>query len=78
MGRLFCLPCWRLYRLPLEVIDTMKNLIIQRLREPSTWAGLSALAVLFGLPPGTVEAVGQIVGGAAAIAAIILAENRTK
>jgi hypothetical protein len=49
--------------------------IIKRLREPSTWAGISALGLIFGLPPGTVEAVGQIVGGIAAIAAIALPEH---
>lgn len=49
--------------------------IIKRLREPSTWAGISALGLIFGLPPGSIEAVGQIVGGLAAIAAIALPEN---
>lgn len=49
--------------------------IIKRLREPSTWAGISALGLIFGLPPGSIEAVGQIVGGIAAIAAIALPEN---
>ena len=39
--------------------------IIKRLREPSTWAGLSVLGVVFGLPPGTLELVGQ--AGRAAI-----------
>lgn len=54
----------------------MKNIIIQRLREPSTWAGLSALGMLFGLPPGSIDAVGQIVGGAAAVVAIIASEKK--
>lgn len=49
--------------------------IIKRLREPSTWAGVSVLGVLFGLPPGTFEAVGQIVGGVAALGAIFLPES---
>lgn len=48
--------------------------IINRLREPSTWAGLSALGLLFGLPPGTFDAIGQIVGGVGALAAILLPE----
>lgn len=51
----------------------MKN-IIKRLREPSTWAGISALGLVFGLPPGTVELFGQIIGGAAGLAAIFLPE----
>ena len=49
--------------------------IIKRLKEPSTWAGLAALGVIFGLPPGTVEAVGQVLGGVAALAAIALPEG---
>lgn len=53
----------------------MKNSLLQRLREPSTWAGLSALGLLLGLPPGTIEGVGQIVGGIAAVVAIFLGEK---
>jgi hypothetical protein len=48
--------------------------ILKRLREPSTWAGLSALGLIFGLPVGTLDAVGQILGGVAALAAIVLPE----
>lgn len=48
---------------------------LKRLREPSTMAGLSALALLFGLPTGTIEAIAQLIGGAAALAAIVLPEN---
>ena len=56
----------------------MKALIMnigKRLREPSTLAGLSILAALFGIPPGTVEGVAQIVAGACAVGAILLPEN---
>jgi hypothetical protein len=49
--------------------------LIQRLREPSTWAGIAALGLIFGLPHGTIEAVGQIIGGAAALGAIFLPEG---
>lgn len=49
--------------------------IIKRIREPSTWAGIAALGLIFGLPPGTIEAAGQIVGGVAALAAILLPEK---
>ena len=51
------------------------NFIITRMKEPSTWAGLSALGVMFGLPHGTVEALGQVLGGVAALAAIALPEG---
>ncbi len=54
----------------------MKQQIIQRLREPSTWAGLSALGLVFGLPPDTIDAIGQLVGGLAAVAAIFLPESK--
>lgn len=50
--------------------------LVARLREPSTLAGLSALGVLFGLPPGTVDAVVQVATGAAAVAAIVLPEGK--
>ena len=48
--------------------------ILKRLREPSTWAGIAALGLIFGLPAGTIEAVGQIIGGVAALGAIVLPE----
>jgi hypothetical protein len=49
--------------------------IIKRLREPSSMAGLSVIGVLLGLPPGTIDAVGQVIGGAAALLAIFLPEK---
>lgn len=49
--------------------------LLKRIKEPSTWAGIAALGVLFGLPPGTVEAVSQVVGGVAALVAIVMPEN---
>ncbi len=49
--------------------------LLSRLREPSTMAGLSALALLFGLPPGMVDGLAQLVGGAAAVAAVWLKEK---
>lgn len=49
--------------------------IIKRLREPSTWAGIAAIGVLFGLPVGAMDAVGQIIGGVAALVAVVLPEK---
>lgn len=37
----------------------MKNLIVKRFKEPSTWAGLSAIALAFGINPEHVNAVSQ-------------------
>jgi hypothetical protein len=51
--------------------------IIKRLREPSTWAAISAMGVIFGLPLGTIDALGMILSGVAGIAAVVLPE-RTK
>lgn len=48
--------------------------LLKRLREPSTWAGISALGLIFGLPPGTLDLVGQVIGGIAGLGAIFLPE----
>lgn len=53
----------------------MKSIIFKRLREPSTWAGLSVLGAVFGLPPGTMDALGQVVGGALALVAVLMPER---
>ncbi len=48
---------------------------LKRLKEPSTMAGLSALAVLFGAPPGTVDLLFQVIGGLAGLAAVLIPEG---
>lgn len=53
----------------------MNKVLLNRLREPSTWAGISILAALFGIPPGTIDLVAQVVGGVAALAAMALPET---
>lgn len=63
-------------QIPFLKVNPMTILhIFKRLKEPSTWAGIAALGVLFGLPPGSVEALGQVVGGVAALAAIVIPEK---
>lgn len=74
MGCVVCLSCGKFFNLPLEV-NAMKANFLNRIREPSTWAGLSMLGVLFGLPPGTIEGLGQIIGGIAALAAVFMSEK---
>lgn len=56
----------------------MRQTIVNRLREPSTWAGVSILAAMFGvqLPPGLGEAVSTIVAGMSAVAAVVVPERR--
>lgn len=49
--------------------------IAARLKEPSTWAGLSALGLLFGVQPGTLDAVAQAGIAIAASAAVLLGEK---
>lgn len=57
----------------------MKNTLsfaLARLREPSTLAAVSALSVLFGLPPGTVDLAVQVVGGVVGLVAILKPEGK--
>lgn len=49
--------------------------IINRLKEPSTWAGVSALGVLVGIPPGTLDLIAQVGIGAAGLLAIALRDR---
>lgn len=49
--------------------------LLKRLKEPSTLAGLSALGVIVGLPPGSVDAAGQVFSGVMALAAIVTHEK---
>lgn len=55
----------------------MKNIILNRLREPSTWAGVASIAVSLGLgvPPGLIEAVGQTLAGVAGVLAVVMRER---
>ena len=50
--------------------------IFNRLREPSSMAGMATLAILFGVPTGAAELIVQVVGGIAGLAAILLPEKR--
>lgn len=49
--------------------------IVNRLREPSTWAGLSALLMLFGLNVEQAGALGQAGAAIAGAAAVFLHEG---
>jgi len=52
--------------------------ILDRLRQPSTVAGLSAIGVLVGVPPGTIDLVGQAVIGVAGIVGVLTDEHAGK
>lgn len=58
----------------------MRNMIgiVNRFREPSTYAGLAALAAVFGAPAGLMDSVGQVVVGVAGLLAVLLPEQRAK
>jgi hypothetical protein len=49
--------------------------ILNRFKQPSTWAAISALGVLFGLPPGTVDLAVQVAVGVAGLAGVALDEK---
>jgi phage shock protein PspC (stress-responsive transcriptional regulator) len=53
----------------------MKKLI-QRLKEPSTWAGIAGLAVLFGVDPVKINAITTAAVAVASSAAIIMPESK--
>ena len=50
--------------------------LMQRLREPSTMAGLSAIALMVGVQPGVIDASVQLVAGAVAVLAVVLPERK--
>lgn len=54
------------------------KIILNRLREPSTWAGFAALGALLGIPAETVGLVGQVAMGVGGLAAIVLTERDKK
>lgn len=51
--------------------------ILERLRQPSTQVGLSAIGVLVGLPPGTIDLVGQIIVAGVALVGVLTDEKKT-
>ena len=53
------------------------NYVLNRIKEPSTWTAIGAIAVLFGIPAGTIDAVHMIAGGVAALVGILLPEAKT-
>ncbi len=52
------------------------QIVVDRLREPSTWAGIAALAAMFGVNIEVANAVVQAIVGIAGIAAIVLKEGK--
>lgn len=52
--------------------------ILNRFREPSSWAGLSVMLALAGvhLPDGGEEAIAQLLAGLTAVAAVFVPERK--
>lgn len=49
--------------------------LVERMKEPSSWAGVAVLLGLFGVPVGAPELVAQIGSGIAALIAIAMKEK---
>jgi hypothetical protein len=56
--------------------NIMVNWLLGRLREPSTFAGLSGLALAVGLSQDQFTAIANAVAGLAGLLAVILAEKK--
>jgi phage shock protein PspC (stress-responsive transcriptional regulator) len=50
--------------------------ILKRLKEPSTWAGIAGLAVLFGVDPVKINAITTAAVAVASGVAIVLPESK--
>lgn len=67
----------RYYQLRERGVKVKWGNIMNRLREPSTWAGLAVLAGLFGVPllPEQLAAIGQAGAALAGVAAVFMQEK---
>lgn len=54
---------------------TKANKVVTRLKEPSSMAGIAALAVVLGMPTDVVNAAVQVVVGVAGLLAVVLPES---
>ncbi|WP_423197140.1 hypothetical protein DFLDMN_000716 [Cupriavidus sp. H19C3] len=48
---------------------------LQRLREPSTWAGFAGMAIALGANPDKVNVVAQVVGAVVSAVAVFMPEK---
>lgn len=53
----------------------VKAVLMKRFSEPSTWAGLAGLAVVFGMSEADWETVSNTIAGVFAVLAIVLREG---
>lgn len=59
----------------IKTANPRRSYLIKKLREPSTWAGLSILAAIFGVPPGTFATLAQAGMAIGAMASVLLNEQ---
>lgn len=52
------------------------NTIFKRITEPSSLAGLSALALALGVPVGMADGLVKIIAGVTAVAAVLIPERK--
>lgn len=52
--------------------------LISRMKEPSTWAGLSMLAAAFGLPVAVIPVIAKVGTAVGAVLAVALPENKAQ
>ena len=52
--------------------------IMNRIKEPSTWAALAVLASMFGIDPGKVQTLGGAAVAVAGAAAVLLPEKKAQ
>lgn len=76
MGRVVCVSCGHILGVSVEMKVEKMKAILNRLREPSSLAGLAVLAMMFGVPAGVADVVVQAVGGVAAAAAVLLPDRK--
>lgn len=57
-------------------MKTLMQLIAKRAKEPSTMAGIAALAMAVGIPLGVTESVLTLIAGAAGLAAVVMPEKK--
>lgn len=53
----------------------MKNFILARLREPSTYAGIGVIGAAVGLPNELLGPIGQLIMGAGGLLAVLLRDK---
>jgi hypothetical protein len=57
-------------------MKSLLNLFLSRAKEPSTFAGVSAIAIALGMSTPAADAVSTIVAGVSGLLAVVLGERK--